>query len=101
MRFVLPRPGDGPSENSIETGFVKGIIIARLENGITAEAKLKCPGDPGNKATIKFLGSIMKVLLNEDSLKCGFLTPSTACEEFIFSYFKEEGIEFSEFCKIN
>ncbi len=102
LKKVLPKPGEGPSEDLIESGFVKSFAIARLKNGVTGEAKLFSSGDPGNKSTCKFLASLMKGLLKGKALDSwGFQTPVSAFRDNLPLLLKEEGVDVSAFTSIH
>lgn len=94
----LPAPGEGPSEEQIETGKFQLRIIARSCDYHIFQFKMSSQGDPGNKSTIKFIGSSMKCLLDKKyGHRRGFLTPSTAFEENLLPYLNDEGITIQEY----
>jgi len=102
ISLVLPKPGQGPSDESINQGYLKSKIIVRLESGSVLRSSMYSAGDPGNKTTIKLLGSAMKAFLEKKTLeRNGFLTPSGCFGENLFSFLEEEGISFKEFEKIS
>lgn len=46
-KFVLPKPGEGPSEKFMQSGFLNLTGVARSTEGQVAKATLRFPVDPG------------------------------------------------------
>jgi len=98
---ILPKPGQGPSEEAINRGFLKSKIIVRFDSGNVFKSSMYSAGDPGNKTTIKLLGSTMKAFLEKKTLeRHGLLTPSSCFGEYLFPFLEKEGISFKKFEKI-
>ena len=57
LSYVVPAPGQGPSEKSIEQGFMRLHVFAKSNSGQKEELQCFFSGDPSNKATV-FSGSI-------------------------------------------
>jgi len=101
ITFFLPKPGQGPSEETINQGFLKSKIIVRFESDNVYKGSVYSAGDPGNKTTIKLLGSAMKAFLEKKTLeRYGLLTPSSCFGENLFSFLEEEGVSFKKFEKM-
>ena len=79
IKLIAPKPGQGPSQKAIETGFVKAHFIHRDDQGVIAELTLKIEGDPGNKVTCESVcEAALALAANEQGDQGGILTPSTA-----------------------
>ena len=96
---LLPTPGQGPSEKSIEQGFMRLHVFAESSSG--QKEKLQCffSGDPSNKATVFFLVQSSILLLKELEAKslapAGFHTPYTAFGEALERQLTGHGYEIS------
>jgi short subunit dehydrogenase-like uncharacterized protein len=77
---VLPKPGTGPSQKTMDTGRFRSDITALTEQGGRYHAVVAADGDPGYKATAVMLGeSALALALDGDRLpdRAGVLTPAT------------------------
>lgn len=83
-RFVLPKPGQGPSQKQRETGYFNIILIGKLADGTLLRARITGDRDPGYGSTSKMLGE-SAVCLAKDVAKAdvtgGFWTPASALGE--------------------
>ena len=82
LRRLGPKPGEGPSEKTLERGFFKTVLIGEAEDGRRARCTMSDRGDPGNRVTVKMLiESALALVLDEASLpgqgRGGILTPAT------------------------
>jgi short subunit dehydrogenase-like uncharacterized protein len=80
-RFVLPKPGEGPSPEEQINGYFDLRFIGKHQNGDSIQAKVTGQGDPGYGSTSKMLGQAATCLsldIDKESLPGGFWTPSTA-----------------------
>ncbi len=78
---VLPKPGTGPSEATMDSGRFRSDIETVTASGRRYHAVVAAEGDPGYKATAVMLGeSAMALALDGDALpdRSGVLTPATA-----------------------
>ncbi|MHA6780577.1 saccharopine dehydrogenase family protein [Pseudonocardia saturnea] len=76
---VLPKPGEGPSEQARAAGWFRMDIEALTESGRRYRAKVAGTGDPGYAATAVMLGeSGLCLALDELPDRAGSLTPATA-----------------------
>jgi short subunit dehydrogenase-like uncharacterized protein len=78
---VLPKPGEGPSEEARRKGFYKIEIHTRTPSGERWVCREVAQGDPGYAATSVLLGeSALALALDRDRLPdaAGVLTPATA-----------------------
>jgi short subunit dehydrogenase-like uncharacterized protein len=79
-RFVLPKPGDGPSESSQEKGYFDVRFFGKTPTGKRVTVKVTGDRDPGYGSTAKMLVAAATTLLHTDRATTpgGFWTPSTA-----------------------
>lgn len=79
-RFVLPKPGEGPSPEAQASGFFDLRFLGRTDDGRVIRAKVTGDRDPGYGSTAKMLGEAAACLALEVSRTeraGGFWTPST------------------------
>ncbi|HCD52344.1 MAG TPA: hypothetical protein DEQ34_07850 [Balneolaceae bacterium] len=103
LKKVGPKPGEGPSEDAIENGFIRWHAFAWSDaTSQTQEVEFSYPGDASNKSTVFFLcesalllaASIQSINSDEHSLN-GFLTPSTAFEDGLLNRLTDRGLNSS------
>jgi short subunit dehydrogenase-like uncharacterized protein len=89
LRSLLPQPGSGPSEQTMTDGWFRCELIGQSEDGRRLRGVMSDKGDPGNRATVKFLcESALSLVLNADELpggqqRGGLLTPATGLGEIL------------------
>ncbi len=79
-RFVLPKPGDGPSEEEQEAGHFDVRFFGTTPGGETIQVRVAGDRDPGYGSTARMLGEAAFCLVedDEDDAGGGSWTPSTA-----------------------
>jgi len=82
-KFVLPKPGDGPSPEAQAAGFFDIRFYGTTAKGDTITTKVTGDRDPGYGSTAKMLGESATTLLatnrgEKTGVAGGFWTPSTA-----------------------
>lgn len=77
QRYVLPKPGTGPSPATQEAGLFDIGFFGRTTTGETIETKVTGDADPGYGSTAKMLGEAALALV-ETSGSGGFHTPTSA-----------------------
>lgn len=80
VRRLAPNPGEGPSEETMDGGFMRVRYVAEAEDGRQLMGTLKGSGDPGNRITVKILcESALLLATDRDALPdfAGVLTPAT------------------------
>jgi short subunit dehydrogenase-like uncharacterized protein len=98
LRTRLPQPGTGPSEQTMDNGWFRCELIGRSEDGHTVRGLMSDQGDPGNRATVKFLcESALSLVLNANELpggpqRGGILTPATALGEVLAQRLRAAGM---------
>lgn len=78
---LLPKPGEGPDENSRDKGFFVTQTYTTTTTGRRYRSEMRMQGDPGYKATAIMLGeSALSLALERDRLpaRTGVLTPAAA-----------------------
>ena len=83
-KYVLPKPGEGPSPEAQEKGFFDLRLYGTTDSGKTIVTKVTGDKDPGYGSTAKMLGESGLCLARDvtrRSVKGGFWTPSTALGE--------------------
>ncbi|HSO64704.1 MAG TPA: saccharopine dehydrogenase NADP-binding domain-containing protein [Ornithinibacter sp.] len=78
---VLPKPGEGPSEEAQENGRFRMDVTAEATNGARYRTTVAAPYDPGYSGTAVMLGQAALALVEDrDRLPdtAGVLTPATA-----------------------
>ena len=99
MRWLLskvtPAPGEGPSERAMDEGWFRCRLVARDAEGHVLRGKIADRGDPGNRATTKFVcESALALLHDADALPPGggVLTPATAFGAVLVRRLREAGM---------
>jgi short subunit dehydrogenase-like uncharacterized protein len=80
-RFVLPKPGEGPSPEAQRTGFFDLRLHGVTADGKTLRGKVTGDRDPGYGSTARMLLQAAACLASDtpkDALPGGFWTPATA-----------------------
>jgi len=100
VRPLLPKPGEGPSEETMNNGFFDSLFSAQLEDGSVETYRVHGKGDPGYRVTSKFVCESALTLIKEsDSLPGGkdyggILTPSTGLGDPLIKRLSDNGIIF-------
>lgn len=77
---ILPAPGQGASEKSMDGGFLKVTAVAKGSNGGSVKATLYFPTDPGYRDTARMLvesGLVLALDQAEMKVGGGVWTPAT------------------------
>jgi short subunit dehydrogenase-like uncharacterized protein len=79
LERLLPKPGQGPSEQQMDEGWFSCDVVGRTPTGERVRAKIANSGDAGNRSTVKMLcESALCLAAGECSTRGGILTPATA-----------------------
>lgn len=95
---LLPKPGSGPSAESMDRGWFRCDLVGVAEDGRRLRGTIHHRGDPGNRATVRFVcESALALAVDGDSLPGGggVLTPATALGEALARRLKAAGVEIS------
>lgn len=98
LRPLFPRPGEGPSEKTMNSGWFRCELVATAVDGRKIYGQITDKGDPGNRATVNFLcESALTLALETDRLpggakRGGVLTPATALGEPLADRLRRRGM---------
>jgi short subunit dehydrogenase-like uncharacterized protein len=96
-RFA-PKPGQGPSQKTMDNGFFRCDLVGIAADGRKVFGIVSDKGDPGNRATVKFLcESALCLALNADQLpggqqRGGVLTPATGLGDVLVERLRRAGM---------
>jgi len=96
LKKIMPAPGEGPSEESIQNGYFRLKAYATDNGRNTSTLTMSYPGDPGNKSTIFFLCESALFLAERDQSflgEKGFLTTMTALGPEFIERLKSRGLK--------
>jgi len=96
-KFVLPKPGEGPTPKQQQEGYFDIRFIGRNDDGQTIMTRVKGKGDPGYGSTAKVLGQAASGIALDfyrDGQKCdregGFWTPASMFDERFIQRLQEK-----------
>ena len=97
LQPFLPQPGSGPSENTMNEGWFRCELLGFASDGRQIRGLICDQGDPGNRATVKFLcESALCLALDEDKLpggrRGGILTPATGLGDVLAERLRNSGM---------
>jgi short subunit dehydrogenase-like uncharacterized protein len=98
MKSLLPRPGEGPSERTMDGGWFRCELLGVADDGRRLRGMIRDQGDPGNRATVKFLcESALGLALDEGGLpggraRGGILTPATGLGDVLARRLRDAGM---------
>jgi short subunit dehydrogenase-like uncharacterized protein len=79
-KFILPKPGEGPSIDAQEKGFYDLRFYGKTDDGQEIRCKVTGDQDPGYGSTAKMLGQAAACLaqdISKDNVQGGFWTPAS------------------------
>ncbi len=91
-RFVLPQPGEGPTEEQREGGFFDMLLVGKAANGQHITGRVKGKRDPGYGATSRMLGeSAVSLARDSEHLTVGggFWTPASCMGQRLIGRLKQ------------
>lgn len=95
---LLPQPGSGPSEQTMNEGWFSCELIGTAVDGRKVRGLIRDQGDPGNRATVKFVcESALSLALQADELpgaqvRGGILTPATGLGDVLAERLRRAGM---------
>ena len=95
---VLPKPGEGPSEQARQNGRFRIEVVTRTSTGARYTATVAAQGDPGYAATAVMQGeSALCLALDRERLPdaAGVLTPASAMGDALVDRLRARGFEIS------
>lgn len=96
QQYVLPKPGEGPSPEAVESGFFEARIYGEVQ-GRVLKVKVRGERDPGYGATATMLAeSALCLALDGDRLQSpgGVLTPAVAMGDVLIERLRAAGMTF-------
>jgi len=100
VRRFLPKPGEGPSEETMRKGFFDCLYTVEAEDGSISIFRMHGKGDPGYRVTSKFVcESALTLIYCEDDLPGGkdyggLLTPASGLGQPLIERLSKAGIFF-------
>ncbi|KAM3107259.1 saccharopine dehydrogenase family protein [Phormidesmis sp. 146-33] len=98
LQPFLPTPGSGPSEQTMNEGWFSCELVGTAPDGRKVWGFVRDQGDPGNRATAKFLcESALCLALQPDELpggqaRGGILTPATGLGDILAERLRQAGM---------
>lgn len=98
LQPLLPPPGSGPSEQMMNEGWFSCELVGTAVDGRKVRGLIRDQGDPGNRATVKFLcESALGLALQTDHLpggqaRGGILTPATGLGDILVERLRQAGM---------
>ena len=100
VRPLLPKPGEGPSKETMENGFFDSFFSAEVDSGEKKLFRVHGKGDPGYKVTSKFVCESALTLIKErEKLPGGqgyggVLTPASGLGQPLIDRLSSNGVNF-------
>src|SRR5262249_2416422 len=98
MKSLLPPPGSGPSERTMNEGWFRCDLVGVADDGRKVRGLIRDQGDPGNRATVKFVCESALSLAGLEK-ECaggggggGILTPATGLGEVLAERLRRAGM---------
>ncbi|PSF28022.1 saccharopine dehydrogenase [Aphanothece hegewaldii CCALA 016] len=98
LKSIFPQPGSGPSKKTMNEGWFCCELLGFGEDGQKVQGLIYDVGDPGNRATVKFLcESALSLALQENELpggseRGGILTPATGLGDVLAQRLRQTGM---------
>ncbi|MGE0173370.1 MAG: trans-acting enoyl reductase family protein [Oligoflexales bacterium] len=101
LRYIGPKPGEGPSDESRKNGFFRGQLICRSRSLCKLIVHMECDGDPGNTVTVALASESARLAAEGafmPNIK-GFVTPTIAFGDRLTTQLEKAGFRFrTEVC---
>ncbi len=97
LKSFLPKPGEGPSEETMENGFFEIELLGIHPTDRDKDMRVWIHGDkdPGYKSTAKMISeSAMALAQNDLSVGGGFWTPASAMGDTLINRLPNAGVTF-------
>ena len=98
LQPLLPQPGSGPSEQTMDQGWFSCELVGTAIDGRQVRGLIRDQGDPGNRATVKFVcESALGLALQAEQLpggqeRGGILTPATGLGDVLTERLRRAGM---------
>ncbi|HEV3038685.1 MAG TPA: saccharopine dehydrogenase NADP-binding domain-containing protein [Candidatus Angelobacter sp.] len=99
LKSLVPKPGSGPSEKTMNNGWFRCELVGTSVDGRKVRGTISDQGDPGNRATVKFVcEAALSLALNAGELpgglqRRGVLTPATAFGDVLAGRLRKAGMK--------
>jgi short subunit dehydrogenase-like uncharacterized protein len=99
LQSALPQPGSGPTEQTMNAGWFRCELLGWGSDGQKVRGLIADTGDPGNRATVKFVcESALCLVVDFDRLpgggqRGGVLTPATGLGDVLVERLKQAGMQ--------
>jgi short subunit dehydrogenase-like uncharacterized protein len=98
LQPLLPKPGEGPSEQTMNQGWFTCELLGTAVDGRKVRGLIRDQGDPGNRATVKFVcEAALSLALQTNELpggqtRGGILTPATGIGDVLAARLRRAGM---------
>jgi short subunit dehydrogenase-like uncharacterized protein len=95
LKTFGPKPGEGPSEKSMDNGWFTLKLVGATASGKRVTGVVSGQGDPGNRTTVRCLceaGLLLATRRDELPDHAGFLTPATAFGDALVEALRSAGM---------
>ncbi|MBW4420729.1 MAG: saccharopine dehydrogenase NADP-binding domain-containing protein [Myxacorys californica WJT36-NPBG1] len=98
LQPLLPKPGEGPSEQTMNEGWFACELVGTAVDGRHVRGLVRDQGDPGNRATVKFVcEAALSLALQTNALpggqtRGGILTPATGLGDVLAERLRRAGM---------
>lgn len=98
LQPILPQPGSGPSEQTMNEGWFSCELVGTAIDGRKVRGLIRDQGDPGNRATVKFVcEAALSLALQTEALpggqtRGGILTPATGLGDVLVERLRRAGM---------
>ncbi|GAB4380055.1 MAG: saccharopine dehydrogenase NADP-binding domain-containing protein [Elainellaceae cyanobacterium] len=98
LQPILPQPGSGPSEQTMNGGWFSCELVGMATDGRKIRGLIQDQGDPGNRVTVKFVcESALSLVLHTNELpggqaRGGILTPATGLGDVLAERLRRVGM---------
>lgn len=101
-RYILPKPGQGPSQDVVKQGFFELELIGHVKGQRKVKLGLTGQGDPGYGSTCQMIAETACLLLGTKKNQVGFLTPAAALGlDLVERLQQRAGLSFSPLHKLS
>ncbi|HEY3445771.1 MAG TPA: saccharopine dehydrogenase NADP-binding domain-containing protein [Myxococcales bacterium] len=95
LRRLGPKPGEGPSEATMEHGFMRVRLVGEAADGRKVLATMQAQGDPGNRiTTLILMEAALALATQREALPqaAGILTPASAIGQVLLDRILAAGV---------
>jgi short subunit dehydrogenase-like uncharacterized protein len=99
LKSIIPQPGSGPTEQTMNEGWFRCELLGWGSEGQRVRGLIADVGDPGNRATVKFVcESALCLAVDSERLpggatRGGILTPATGLGDVLAERLRQAGMQ--------